>query len=130
MTPLLIVIVFLLGAAMAVARFVLSTWASNHPSVSMRNGFPLAVFLVNAIGSLVAGCAAGAAATGAIPPQYETVILVGIAAGLTTFSTLNVETVQLLIARRYGTAIVSVSANYVIGIAFAALGYFGVLAFT
>ncbi|BDI23199.1 hypothetical protein L3i23_19750 [Herbiconiux sp. L3-i23] len=82
------------------------------------------MLIVNAVGSAIAGAAAGFAAAGLLPSEIETVLLVGIAGGLTTFSTFNVETVQLVLARRYRIAITSVAANYAIGIAFAAAAYY------
>jgi CrcB protein len=124
MNPGLVLVVLLAGAAMAVVRFLVSTRASSRARSSVKTGFPLAVLIVNAVGSLVAGLAAGGAAAGLLSPDAETVLLVGIAAGLTTFSTFNVETLQLLVARRYGTALASVTVNYAIGLAFAAAGYF------
>lgn len=125
----LVVTVLVAGAAMAVLRFVIANWASSRKATSAKTGFPLAVFVVNAAGSLIAGIAAGAAAAGVFSPGTETVLLVGIAAGLTTFSTFNVETLQLIMAGRYRVALLSVGLNYLVGIAFAAAGYYLLAAF-
>ncbi|HRQ01101.1 MAG TPA: CrcB family protein [Terrimesophilobacter sp.] len=50
-------------------------------------------------------------------------LLAGVCGGLTTFSTLSVETVQLLQERRAGFAIASVGANLVVGVAACALAF-------
>jgi CrcB protein len=123
MSLLLVVAVLVAGAVSAVLRFLLSLWASGRDRVSVRRGFPVAVLVVNAAGSLIAGCAAGAAVAGLLGPDAETIVLVGIAGGLTTFSTLNVETLQLITARRYRTAVLNIVANYAVGLAAVLAGY-------
>lgn len=123
MTWSLVLAVLLAGAVMAVLRFAISSAAARRRSTSAATGFPVAVLAVNIVGSLIAGLAAGGAAVGLLPAEAETVALVGVAGGLTTFSTLNVETLQLLAARRIRTAFASVGTNYLAGVAAAAAGY-------
>lgn len=121
MSLLLVVSVLMAGAVTAVLRYLLSRWASGRDRLSVQRGLPAAVLAVNAVGSLIAGCAAAAA--GVLGPDAETIVLVGIAGGLTTFSTLNVETLQLLTARRYRTAVLNVVINYSVGLASVLAGY-------
>ena len=121
-----VVAVLLAGAIMAMVRFGIARWAASRPRTSAERGFPAAVLIVNAVGSAVAGAAAGAAAVGAIPVELQTLILTGIAGGLTTYSTLNVETLQLMRAGRVGTAAANIGVNYAVGLGAAAVGYLAV----
>ena len=60
--------------------------------------------------------------------NLELVLLTGLCGGLTTFSTLSVETMQIATMKRLQTAIASVAANLVLGIGVAAATYFGLIA--
>jgi CrcB protein len=82
-------------------------------------GIPLAVLVVNVVGSLVAGVAAASP----IGEDLRLVVITGFAGGLTTFSTLSVETVQLVLDRRTGVAVASIVANLLMGAGAAALGW-------
>lgn len=81
------------------------------------------MLLVNAVGSMIGGIVLGLVQSGAIGPDARLVVLGGIAGGLTTFSTLSVETVQLALAGRWRIALGSMLANLVIGIAAAVVGF-------
>lgn len=117
MTPLLVVAVLGAGALGALARY-----AAGLAVGRTRSRLPWAVFAVNAVGSLVAGVAVGLAGVGVLAADLELVIVTGFAGGLTTFSTLSVETVQLAIEGRWRAAAASVGANLAVGVAAAALG--------
>lgn len=84
---------------------------------------PRAVLLVNTVASLVAGTAAGAAQANDLPAWVVTAIVTGIAGGLSTFSTLAVDTVDLARTGRAGLALTNVVANVVLGITLAAIGF-------
>jgi fluoride exporter len=79
---------------------------------------PWAVLAVN-----VAGSAIGGALLAIAPDDLQLVLLSGLCGGLTTFSTLSVETVQLAEEGRVRTAVLSVALNLVLGVAAAASGY-------
>ena len=79
---------------------------------------PWAVLVVNVVGSFVGGVLVGST-TG----DLRLILLTGLCGGLTTFSTFSVETVQLILERKARTALLSVTANLLLGIATAALGY-------
>lgn len=83
-----------------------------------RPRFPWAVLLVNVVGSAIGGIALAVA-----PPDLQLIVLGGFCGGLTTFSSLSVETIQLIQDRRTGAAALSVAANLVLGIGAAALAY-------
>ncbi|MFV0633473.1 fluoride efflux transporter FluC [Demequina sp.] len=85
-------------------------------------GFPWPTMAANALGSAALGVAASAVAHGA----DATVLLVagsGFAGGLTTFSTLAVDTVVLLRERRAGAAAGYLVGTAALGLACVAAGY-------
>jgi CrcB protein len=102
-----IALVLLAGAAGAVIRLLVVRLISA----------PWAVLAVNVVGSLVGGVLVGATSG-----ELQLILLTGLCGGLTTFSTLSVETVQLALDRKARTAIASMALNLVLGVAAAALG--------
>lgn len=114
MTPLAIAIVIGAGVIGTVLRYLVTRRAA---------GSPWPVLIVNVAASLVGGLAVGLADVGVLPAEARLAIVTGFAGGLSTFSTLSVESIQLVLARRYRTALVSVGANVVLGVVAAALGY-------
>jgi CrcB protein len=105
------------GALGALLRYGV-TLLFAHP----RSRLPIAVLLVNVVGSLLAGVILAVAEHwGAAEVRY--VVVSGFAGGLTTFSTFGVETVQLVVEGRLRIAIASVAANVVLGIAAVAAGW-------
>lgn len=118
MSPLLVLGVLAAGAVGAVVRYVAGLAVSRT-----RSRLPWAVLAVNVAGSFVAGLMIGLAQAGAVSADAELVLVTGFAGGLTTFSTLSVETVQLVTEGRLRSAIASVAANLVLGILAAAGGW-------
>lgn len=122
---MIIVAVIAAGALGAVLRWLVSVAASRR----VKNGtaasrdFPLAVLIVNVVGSAVGGAALGLATAGGLSSDLRLIVLTGFCGGLTTFSTFSVETIQLIIDGRWRAAVISVSANLVLGIAAAALAF-------
>jgi CrcB protein len=105
------------GAVASVARYLVSLVFAK------RGSLPWAVFIVNVVGSAIGGTAAGLSATGAISSDLHLVIIGGVAGGLTTFSTWSVETIQLVNEGKWRTAVASVAANLLVGLAVASLAY-------
>ena len=118
MSPLVIVVALLAGAVGAALRYVASILIGRTTS-----RLPLAVLLVNVVGSLIGGVVLGLVQSGAIGTDARLVVLSGLAGGLTTFSTFSTETVQLAIAGRWRTAALSVAANLVLGVGAAVVGF-------
>lgn len=117
MSTLVVIVALAAGAIGALLRYAASILFAG------RSRLPLAVLLVNAVGSMIGGIVLGLVQSGAIGPDARLVVLGGIAGGLTTFSTLSVETVQLALAGRWRIALGSMLANLVIGIAAAVVGF-------
>jgi fluoride exporter len=117
-TPLIIAATLTAGAAGALLRYGITRAFRASPAK-----LPLAVLLVNVLGSLVAGIVVAVSFT---DPQsgVRLIALTGFAGGLTTFSTFGVETVQLALEGRWRTVVGSVLGNVLGGIvAFTAAWY-------
>ena len=114
MSPVVVIMALVAGALGALARYGVTraVAAGRGPRV-----IPWAVLIVNVIGSVLAG------ALFSVAGDLQYVVLGGFAGGLTTFSTWTVETVQQVLAGRIGSAVLSVAANLVLGIAAAVAGY-------
>ena len=106
MTPLLILAVAVGGALGAVVRQLASV------SLAGRGRIPWGVLVVNVVGSLIAGLALGMP----LDPTLQLIILTGFCGGLTTFSTLSVETVQLILDGKRRAAAASMTLNLALGL--------------
>jgi CrcB protein len=105
--------VLLGGAIGALSRYGLDAWIERN-TVS---DFPWATFVVNVSGCLIVGFVIAAVVDRHHAPAWlRAALVVGFCGGFTTFSTFAQETVDLLEARLTTVAIVTVSANVVVGI--------------
>ena len=104
----MIALVMVAGALGALVRFV----------VGRLIAAPWSVLAVNVVGSF-----AGGILVGATSGDLRAILFTGFCGGLTTFSTFSVEAVQLVLEKRVRTALLSVAANLVLGVAAAALGF-------
>lgn len=120
MTPLIIALVLVAGGIGAVLRYC-ATLIFPYSATSGR--IPLGVLLVNAVGSFAAGFLIGLATHAGISDEWSLILVTGLCGGLTTFSTLSVDTMRLVEHGRVPTALATVAANLVVGVALAALGY-------
>ena len=100
----------LAGALGAALRFLVTRAFAARPV--------WAVLAVNVIGSALGGVLLGISSG-----DIRLILLSGFCGGLTTFSTFGVETIQLVMAGKVRVALLSVSANLVLGIGAAALAY-------
>lgn len=117
MSALVIVVTLLAGATGALSRYGVSAAFARMPA-----RLPGAVLIVNVVGSLVGGIVLGLAQTGVISHDLRLILLTGFAGGLTTFSTLSVETIQLVMIGRWRSAVLSVVANVVLGVSAVLIG--------
>lgn len=111
-----VIVVVLAGALGAAVRYLV---ARRYASET----FPWAILAVNVIGSGIGGAVLGLAERGAVSADIRLVILTGVCGGLTTFSTWSVETIQLVVAKKWRVALVNVASTLVLGIGVAALAY-------
>ncbi|SFR24195.1 camphor resistance protein CrcB [Lentzea waywayandensis] len=105
------VLVVFLGAALgAPARYLLDRFVqSRHPS-----DFPWGTLTVNVVGCLLIGFVVGT--------SWMPLLGVGFCGGLTTYSTFSYETVRLLEAEKYRSALLNVIVSVVLGVGAAAVG--------
>jgi CrcB protein len=103
------------GAIGAVARWKLSG-AVLHHTIDWR--FPLATFIVNVFGCLIAGVLAGLVTKlDFFTPDTRLFLFTGLLGGFTTFSAFGIEVVYLLRRNEYGVALAYIVLSVVIGIA-------------
>jgi len=111
------------GAAGAVLRYLVTLGVGRR-----RARLPWAVLVVNVVGSGIGGAALALGQLGAIDEGLRLIVLGGFCGGLTTFSTLSVETVRLVLDGRRAAAVASVAANLALGVGAAAATWAAVLA--
>lgn len=110
------------GAFGAIARFLMSDWASKFN----LGGIPAGTLLVNGVGSLLLGLMLGTVLfTEGLSERTSLALTAGFLGSFTTFSTFSVETVQLFEQGRAGAALTNVVAQVAIGLMMAAVGFFG-----
>jgi len=96
----IVVGVALAGSLGAVVRFVVDSALRARSGSSL----PWPTVLINVVGSLLLGLLTGAVLFHDAPAEMLTVVGVGFCGGFTTFSTTSVDSVRLIVARRYGAA--------------------------
>jgi len=107
--------VALLGGLMALARFGLDAFLSDHPV----EPFPLGIFAVNVIGTFAAGVIAGAA----LGHEARTILAGGITGSFTTFSTWMLDGERLAEAGRPRLVAINLAGSMAAGIAAVCLGH-------
>ncbi|MET9231240.1 fluoride efflux transporter CrcB [Lentzea sp. NPDC003310] len=107
------VLVVFVGAALgAPVRYLVDRVVQSRHSVD----FPFGTLVVNVVGCLVIGFVVGTA--------WMPLVGVGFCGGLTTYSTFSYETVKLLEAEKYRSALLNAVVSVVLGVGAAALGLF------
>ncbi len=116
MSPILIASVVLAGSLGALLRY----WSTRMVAA---DHFPTPVLLVNIAGSLLAGVLVSLSSAGVLQTEFLVILVTGFCGGLTTFSTLSVETIQLIRDGHPVVAAASITTNLVLGIGAATLGF-------
>ena len=99
-------------------RWGLTTWLNP-----VLPSLPLGTLAANLGGGYAVGLAVAFFSASSVSPEWRLAIVTGFLGALTTFSTFSAESVQLLLAERYGAAIVH-SATHLFGaIAATAVGF-------
>lgn len=105
--------VFVGGALGTLARAVLATVAAPHP-----DQWPWATFVVNIVGAFLLGFFTTRLLERLPLSSYRRPLLgTGLCGGLTTFSTMQVETLRMIEHGEYGLAAGYVAASVVAGLA-------------
>lgn len=116
MTALL---VLLGGAVGAPVRYLTDLYVRERAGTT----FPWGTMAVNAVGSLVLGLLAGAAAGGVLPAWVLTLVGTGFCGALTTFSTFSYETVRLVENGQWRSAALNVVGSLTVGTIAVSLGW-------
>lgn len=118
MTPVLVATVLLAGAVGALARYALSRAFPVRPG-----HLPGGILIANVVGSGVAGVVLGLAERAAIGEDVRLILLTGFCGGLTTFSTWNVETIELATGGRWHAAVLNLTVTLALGLGACAGAY-------
>lgn len=105
-----------------ILRFAISSIANTY----LRLNFPIAIFLINFLGSFALGFFVS---YGFFYLDYEIsskLIHVGLIGGFTTFSSFSAESYEFLIEKRYFSAIIYILGSFI----FSSAGYLYFLKFT
>ena len=112
-----LVLIGVLGALGAVCRAVLSGWLNPK---DLGGGMPWGTIAANLIGSLLIGVLIGL--SGRLPEPWRSALTTGFLGSLTTFSTFNLELVELVSKGSPGLAALNLVMQLGLGLAGAAVG--------
>jgi fluoride exporter len=90
------VLVAVAGGLGALARYGL-----DNALAPQSERFPVGIFVVNALGSLLLGVVVGLDAAGTMPAHWATVLGVGFCGAFTTFSTAAVDAARFAASRQW-----------------------------
>jgi CrcB protein len=105
------------GGLGSLARYALATAFAPRTA-----RWPWATLTVNVLGALAIGVVVALAAARPDSDRVRTIIATGFLGGFTTFSTLALESVQLIERRAWATAAAYVTITVVVGLAACAAG--------
>lgn len=112
-----LLLIGLFGALGAISRALLSMWLNPE---RLGVGMPWGTIAANLLGSLLIGVLIGL--SGRLPEPWRGALTTGFLGSLTTFSTFNLETVELFSAGRPGLAAANLLLQITLGLAGAAVG--------
>lgn len=88
-----------------------------------KDGFPFAIFVVNAVGSLLVGLFAALLANALVTPEDAFVLVAGFCGGLTTMSTFAVDSIERLRAGHWMVAGLNIVGSTAVGLLAVGAGY-------
>ena len=105
------------GAVGSALRYLLAKW------IGQPDGLPIGIFAVNVVGALLLGLLATLFLERVeFSPNLRLALTVGLLGGFTTFSTLSVDSLQLLNDGRWGWALANLAVSAIAGLGAAWLG--------
>jgi len=117
-----ILLVALAGALGTLSRYGIGVWAGR----ALGAGFPFGTLIVNVAGCFLIALVAELAAASVISPTLRLTLMTGFMGGLTTYSSFNYETTNLLGTRSwaagFGNVGVTLAACFAAGLLGLALG--------
>ncbi|MCS7461939.1 fluoride efflux transporter CrcB [Paenibacillus doosanensis] len=115
-----IIAVGLFGAAGALLRYLMGLWIHGW----WPSPFPFGTLIINLLGCLMLGWfSTWAASLASLPSWLRLGFGTGFVGAFTTFSTFSVETVNLIHAELWGSALLYVMSSFIGGLVFAWAGY-------
>lgn len=100
-------------------RYLVDGWVQNR----VGPGFPYGTFVVNVTGCFLIGAFATLAMRHALSDEWRLLIAIGFIGAYTTFSTVEYETLRMLIeGARWGSAALNLAGSAIAGLAAAYLG--------
>ncbi|XRG77194.1 fluoride efflux transporter CrcB [Rossellomorea sp. GAMAL-10_SWC] len=115
----MIFIVGIGGGIGAIFRYALG----NYVNKKVKTNFPDGTFVINILGSFILGLLNHLYLDKSISTTMWLFIGVGILGGFTTFSTFGYESIQLLVAKKYKTALSYIILSTIISICSAYVGF-------
>lgn len=88
-----------------------------------KDGFPFAIFVVNAVGSLLVGLFTALLANALVTPEVAFVLVAGFCGGLTTMSTFAVDSIERLRAGHWMVAGLNIVGSTAVGLLAVGAGY-------
>jgi len=108
------------GGLGAVARYSVSRWVLSMTTPT----FPMGTLAVNLVGALAIGFLTGLFERLAVSQQFRLFLFVGFLGGFTTFSSLALESFNLLKGSEFALALLNLIGSNAAGLALAAGGYY------
>ena len=119
---LALILVFVGGAIGSMCRF----WLSGFVAERFGETFPYGTLIVNLVGSWIIGLTAGWVAHFNDPfwaSAAKQFLMVGICGGFTTFSSFSLQTLNLIISKRWGAALANIVVSTTICLVLVAAGW-------
>jgi len=98
-------------------------YASTVILPAKKGGFPLAIFVVNAVGSLLVGLFAALLANAVLSPEVSFVLVAGFCGGFTTMSTFAVDSIERIRNGNWMVAGLNIVGSTALGLLAVGAGY-------
>ncbi len=98
-------------------------YASTVALPAKKEGFPLAIFMVNALGSLLVGLLTALLANSLLAPELGFILIAGFCGGFTTMSTFAVDSIERLRSGRWVIAGLNIVGSTAVGLLAVGAGY-------
>ena len=106
------------GSAGALTRYLVSAFINNLVSSS----FPAGTLFLNVTGSFIIGFLFQIYQSVLVSDEVKMLVTVGFLGSYTTFSTYSLETLNLLLANQYKSAVINVAVSNVLAVSMSLLG--------
>lgn len=115
---MLYVMIAIGGSAGALTRYLVSAFINNLVSSS----FPAGTLFLNITGSFIIGFLFQIYQSVLVSDEVKMLVTVGFLGSYTTFSTYSLETLNLLLANQYKSAVINVAVSNVLAVSMSLLG--------